>query len=169
MQKIEQISSTVFYSITNDLSFTRCRSLEGAKNNLPMLILKLTSGSYEKEGYQNRINNFELFDKNGNALKEYSENEWIMINYKSTGNQSISKLEVHQKDYFSAEFVDPYDEMTRSEIFSTGKEGLRKAILFLRELSKFRSLKEYKLNIVNQRLNKEIEKLKLEIEELKKN
>ena len=158
--RFDVVTNIIYHALGFDLSQRNYADLNSATSGKPYLIVKEMSGIWYNLGYINSVCEYEIYDGTGESIFEIAEGQW-----------TLSDLEVKADYYFQVvnvygKLTDPQGHSTNLLNFGQRYSAVLKAIKKLREMSAFESIEHYNLFTENQKIIKEIERIKNESAEI---
>jgi hypothetical protein len=154
------ISHIKYHALGHDLSSKEYHNLQSAVKTNPYLIVMEKVGTWYNYEYTNPVCEIKIFNAYGTALSEIKEGQWIL-----NGPYVLADY-YHKVIFIYGSIIDPMGERLNGVEYGAYFEGVKKAIIKLREMASFESIANYNLFQVNLALKKEITKQKSENENL---
>ncbi|AII50389.1 hypothetical protein [Hymenobacter sp. APR13] len=151
------MSEIIFYALNKDIEVSKYTSLDFAKKTKPEWIIQESTSVEINGNYKNIMLDYIFYNANGVVVNEITDGRWKLIKLICYRNEFFQKVVI------SCKAVDPNGRICGVELNNTGIEGVIQAFKKLRKFSKFENLENLLLSNENEKLKKEIEKLKIKL------
>ena len=137
-----------------DLTDVMYEDIEKAIESSPYKVLKEVKGTWTNMQHVNLACEYELYDRDGNPISLLCEGQWKLSNLLVANDLHYDRRQI----YFDV--IGPKGRVIERKFFGSEKKGILLALKFLREVTKFESVQSYELFTENQKLKKQIKKMK---------
>lgn len=143
MPNVEKVHSKTWVAFNEDMTAVEYASLEDAQKNTPFLIVYETVGVWMNGTFPNPAYDAILYDTKG-KVDSVKIGKWLLSNLRINGH--------YPRIVVSFSVTDPWGK-TESKSFGDKREGIRNALVFLKNASGWGNWTEVKQNDPNKDLD----------------